>query len=422
MNKSNKCIIICSVLFIILLIASTVSCGLTDSASSSGSKPNSTTSSLLPDSSQSSPAISSPSNNSDEQTPSPTANNSQDPSSPDASDPEKSDFPFVIVFLDVGEGDAAVIICDGHAALIDGGPSSKSSLVYSYLQARSLDHLDFVFATHADEDHIGGLAGALNYATADKVYCSVDNDDTKAFASFKKYVEKQGNTITIPSAGEALQLGSASIYILGPINHVSEDNNNSLVIRIVYKETSFLFTGDMQREEEQDLLESGCVLRSTVLKVGHHGSKNATTYPFLREVLPEYAVISVGDNPYGHPTDDVLSKLRDSDTKVFRTDLQGDIICFSDGVSVSFSVEKNADADTLTPGAAAVPTSVPKTNPTSEPESNTQKYILNTNTKVFHYPRCSSVQQMNEANKKEFEGTRDEVIAMGYRPCGRCNP
>lgn len=173
-------------------------------------------------------------------------------------------------------------------------------------------------------------------------------------------------------------------------------------------------------------MHSPATLGSTVLKVGHHGSDSSTTYPFLREVMPKYAVISVGEgNPYGHPADNTLSRLRDADVTVYRTDLQGDIICSSDGKEVSFSVEHNSDADTLAPpkssnrstGAPATP------EPTSAVEEPADTaYILNKNTKKFHYPSCSSVKKMKESNKLSYTGTRDEVIAMGYKPCGNCHP
>ena len=138
--------------------------------------------------------------------------------------------------------------------------------------------------------------------------------------------------------------------------------------------------------------------------------------------MPEYAVISVGnDNTYGHPTEDTLSRLRDADVKVFRTDLQGTVICVSNGESVSFSVEKNKDADTLTN-----PTEAPKQAPTIPENTNPipagTDYIGNKSTKKFHYVWCNSVKKMKESNKYYYTGTREEMIAKGYEPCGNCHP
>ena len=125
------------------------------------------------------------------------------------------------------------------------------------------------------------------------------------------------------------------------MNDGSDTNNTSIVLKITYGSTAFLFTGDAEREVEQAILNRGADLSATVLKVGHHGSDTSTTYPFLREIMPEYAIISVGEgNSYGHPTDNNLSRLRDADVTVYRTDLNGDIFVTSDGSQFLFLLTK----------------------------------------------------------------------------------
>ena len=149
--------------------------------------------------------------------------------------------------------------------------------------------------------------------------------------------------------------------------------------------------------------------------------------------MPQYAVISVGkDNSYGHPTEEVLSRLRDAEVKTFRTDLQGDIICISDGKNVTFTVERNADADAF--GGigenSTQQTNPPETEPpattqppeTDPPADNGRDYVVNTNTKKFHYPSCSSADDIKDSNRWEYHGTRDDLIGMGYVPCKRCDP
>lgn len=245
-------------------------------------------------------------------------------------------------FLDVGQADAALVLCDNQAMLIDGGNKGDSDFIYTYLKNHDITHLDYIIATHAHEDHVGGLAGALNFATAGIAYCPVTSYNSKAFSNFVKYLDAQGVEITIPSAGDSFMLGSASVEILAPINYPQNGtNNSSIVLKIVYGNTSFLFTGDIEREAEYEILEAGYDLASIALKVAHHGSDTSTTYPFLREVMPTYAIISVGNgNSYGHPAESTLSKLRDADVIVYRTDLNGTIICTSDGETVSFSTTK----------------------------------------------------------------------------------
>lgn len=355
------------------------------------------------------------------------------------------DSSFEVHYIDVGQADSALVLCDGEAMLIDGGNAADSNLIYAYLKKHAVDHLAYIICTHAHEDHVGGLSGALNYATVDVALCPVTSYDSKAFNNFVTYLGKQDVSITVPTAGSSFSLGSATVNVLGPINPSDEPNNTSIVLRIVYGNTSFLFTGDAERDEEQDILNAGYTLKSTVLKVGHHGSDTSTSYPFLREIMPEVGIISVGQgNSYGHPTEDTLSRLRDADVKVYRTDMQGDIVVTSDGKAVTVVPSKNADADTLaSAGAGQNSQEKPSYNSgegtsgnsgaanapaPSEQPANTNPapagtdYVLNTNTHKFHYPNCSSVKQMKDSNKSYYTGTRDEVISMGYDPCGRCNP
>ena len=318
---------------------------------------------------------------------------------------------FEIHFIDVGQGDCSLVLCDGKAMLIDGGESSESSKVYAYLKAHGIDHLDYMVATHAHSDHIGGLSGALNYASVGTAFCPVTEYDSKTFSSLVKYLGNQNVSITVPSADDTFALGSAQVQILGPQRNYDDPNDTSIVLKITYGETSFLFTGDAERTAEADILDAGYDLSATVLKVGHHGSDTSTSYPFLREIMPEYAVIQVGkDNSYGHPTEDTLSRLRDADVKVYRNDLQGTIICTSDGESVTFSTAKNESAQTnptvvVTPG-------------TEEPD-DVGEYIGNKNSKKFHLPTCKN---LPAEKNRVYLSSRQEAIDGGYDPCGNCDP
>jgi len=312
---------------------------------------------------------------------------------------------FVVYFLDVGQAAAAFVYTDGATMLIDGGGSSSSNLIYSFLDRNGIDHLDYIINTHPHEDHVGGLSGALNrVSSVGTVLGSATDYDTRAFESFTRYLNEHNKEITIPNAGESFMLGSAVVEILAPLRDYNDVNNNSIVLKITYGETSFLFKGDAERESELDMVESGIDLSVDVLKVSHHGSDTSTTYPFLRAVMPEIAVISSGvDNQYGHPHDNTLSRLRDADVKVYRTDLQGDIIIRSDGINLTVETQKNADI---------------QTNPT-EPIIEEFTHIGNLSSKKFHKPDCHTLPA--EHNRVHLE-TREHAIDNGFDPCGNCKP
>jgi hypothetical protein len=214
--------------------------------------------------------------------------------------------------------------------------------------------------------------------------------------------------------GDTFTLGEASVTVVA-VNSVPEDTNNtSIVIRIVYGDTSFLFTGDAEQETEEKILESGQDIESTVLKVGHHGSSTSTSQAFLDAVSPTYAVISCGkDNSYGHPHSETLAKLASAGVEVLRTDELGDIYCTSDGTEVTFSYgEYHKDSDT----------SAAEIEEPQQPDTISETYILNTNSRKFHRPDCSSASQISDANREEYTGTREELIEQGYTPCGYCKP
>lgn len=285
---------------------------------------------------------------------------------------------FTIHFIDVGQADSALVTCDGHSMLIDGGNVDDSDLVYSVLERETDGHLDYVVGTHAHEDHIGGLSGAFEAVTADVTYCPVTEYDSKAFRNFKQRAEERGNGLTIPSVGDTFSLGDAEVTVIA-VNSVPDDTNNtSIVLRIVYGETSFLFTGDAEEPAEDVILQSGQDIQSTVLKVGHHGSRTSTSEAFLDTVNPAYAVISCGkDNSYGHPHDITLAKLQSKDIEVFRTDEMGDIYCTSDGKDVTFTYGEYHQA------AESTTTDTVEVEESQQKDTTVSTYVLNTNSMKF---------------------------------------
>ena len=305
-------------------------------------------------------------------------------------------------FLDVGQADSALVRCGEEAMLIDGGNVGDSSYVVSYLKSQNVTHLDYLVASHAHEDHAGGLSGPLNTCTVNHVYCPVTQAEGKYFASLEKYTAAQGLSIEVPQVGDTWSLGDATVTVLGPVREYDNANNTSLVLSVDYGSTSVLFTGDMEQDAEADLLASGADVSATVLKVGHHGSDTSTSEAFLSAVSPSYGVISVGaDNSYGHPAQEVLDRLSRHGVETWITRDRGNITLRSDGTSISFTAEQGA---------------APAASPTASQEED---YIGNRNTQVFHRPSCPNLPR--EENRVAF-ASRQAALEAGYRPCGNCEP
>lgn len=237
-------------------------------------------------------------------------------------------------FIDVGQGDCALLTCGGQSLLIDGGPSDASSKLYSILKTLGLSRLDYIVCTHPDEDHCGGISGALNFAECGTFYCSVTQHDTATFQHLLNYLG--ATLVTVPQLGDQFSLGGATVTFVGPAERTRDTNEGSLVCRVDLGSVSFLFTGDAGEESEWAMVTSGLNLDADVLKVGHHGSVGASSERFLQAVTPDYAVISVGaDNSYGHPAEEALSRLEKSGARILRTDELGSILFTTDGTSLS---------------------------------------------------------------------------------------
>lgn len=248
-------------------------------------------------------------------------------------------FGLEVHFLDVGQGDCAVVLCEGESMVIDGGPKAASRMVYSYiLDTLGLRHIDYVVSTHPHIDHVGGLASVLNAVPVDLLLTPALEWDSKAFRSMMEYAALQGTAVVIPGEGDTLQLGSATVTVLHcwpEAIAMGRTNDASIVLRIDYGETSFLFTGDAEEWAEYMMVDAGVNLKADVLKVSHHGSYTASTEEFVKKVHPAFAVISCGKgNEYGHPHDVVMNRLAAVNCTVLRTDLLGTVVLRSDGTTV----------------------------------------------------------------------------------------
>ena len=243
-----------------------------------------------------------------------------------------------IHFLDVGQADATLVICDGYTMLIDTGLDEQGTKLQNYLQKQGIDRLDYLVLTHPDADHIGSADVIMTKFEIGTIFISNFEKETKTYKNLFKLIEDNQIKYLTPAVGNVYVLGSATFQILGPNREYEDPNDASITLLITHGENTFLFTGDAEKEAEKDMLSNGLSVAADVYHVGHHGSKTSTSEVLLDAVMPRYAVISCGvDNAYGLPDAEVLNHLREREIKVYRTDEQGTIIAISNGEKITFN-------------------------------------------------------------------------------------
>ena len=339
----------------------------------------------------------------------------------------------IVRFLDVGQGNSVLVECDGEYMLIDGGDYDYSSYVVAYLKNQGVETLKYMVVSHYDSDHLSGCVGALRAFDVETVICPDYEGDTKTYYTFAEDVVTYADATIHPEVGDTYEIGDAMFTVICPQEaNYNDENDNSVGIRLVFGNNSFLICGDAGEDSEEDIVESGIEVQSDVFLANHHGSSSSNTYDFLQLVQPEVVVISCGyDNSYGHPAKATMNRLQNTGADLYRTDLQGELIAVSDGNTITWNVEPSNDfrcgEDVVTEGvekSTSVTTGTVNGSDTSSSSSNLSTaattYILNTNSGKFHLPSCSSVDDMDESNKKEVSSTISEMEAQGYSPCGRC--
>lgn len=253
-------------------------------------------------------------------------------------------------FIDVGQGDCTLIQTEAQNVLVDAGERGNGDAIIAYLRAQKVDSLDLVVATHPHSDHIGSMPEVLGEFPAKEIlFANVPEKLTPTSRIYEKLLDKidsENIPVTEAAPGLRYDLGSgALITVLGPVSGDADDlNNTSVVFRLDYGSTAFMFTGDAEKASEREILAgSPRGLRADVLKLGHHGSSTSTTQEWLDAVKPNIAVALMGaDNEYGHPHRETVEKLAKADITLYRSDLHGTIVIGSDGDTLSVSTEKAA--------------------------------------------------------------------------------
>lgn len=254
-----------------------------------------------------------------------------------------------VYIIDVGQGESILISTEERSMLIDAGENDKGDEVLDFIHDLGLEQLDYVLATHPDSDHIGGMDTVLeNIDVTEGVFFGEMPDKliptTKTYEDVLDVIEEKDIPLFTALAGDTIDLGSGAVLtVLGPVDPQAADNKNdtSVVTRLDFGESSFLFNGDQEEDMEQQLLQSGADLDCDMMTMGHHGSSTSSSQQYLDAVTPEYASISCGrGNQYGHPHDETIEKLEAMGVEYYRTDVNGNITFTSDGEDISVRTEK----------------------------------------------------------------------------------
>lgn len=240
-----------------------------------------------------------------------------------------------IHFIDTGNSDAILIINNGEAMLIDGADNDDEEFLVRYLKDYGITELEYLIATHAHADHVGGLDAVVSNLHVNTVFVANGDADTKTYRDFINAVMDKGLTPSVPLEDSQFPLGNAYFKVMNT-NGGGDTNNQSLVVEYINGEDKALFMGDAEEEVEKEILSK--VEQVDLLKVGHHGSRTSTSQEFLDKVNPTYAVITCGEgNSYGHPHQETLDKLEG--VEVHRTDKCSTIIFKSTGHGITTDCE-----------------------------------------------------------------------------------
>lgn len=246
-------------------------------------------------------------------------------------------------FIDVGQGDCTLILCGGKTILVDAGEAGESQTVINHIRNLGIKKLDCIIGTHPHSDHIGSMSYVMRaFKVGDVIIPEIPEKFAPTTVCFEKLldaIERKAENAYYSNVGDKYTYGDMEFQILAP-NRVYSDqketscdmNNMSVVVKLKYKDTSVMLTGDACFASEKDMLKNKYDYSADILKVGHHGSGSSSSDAWLDAVSPKYAVISCGkNNDYGHPHKQTTSKLKKRKIEFYRTDLCGDIVFESDG-------------------------------------------------------------------------------------------
>lgn len=248
-------------------------------------------------------------------------------------------------FIDVGQGDCELIKTRNKAVLIDCGEKEYYADVISYIKSQGIELIDYVIVTHPHSDHAGGMSYILDEFDIGTVIMPKIQESviptTSTYIRLLKSIDNNNITVEYADTGKEYAIDDIKMTVLSPVKDYDDLNNYSVAVKLVHGENSFLFTGDIEKEAENDIMEKNYDISADVLKIAHHGSSTSSQKKFINAVSPHYAVIEVGSpNSYNHPHKETVQLLENKDITIYRTDLYGTIVFVSDGKTFNILTEK----------------------------------------------------------------------------------
>ena len=335
--------------------------------------------------------------------------------------------PFLVRVLDVGQGLAVLVRADGGNALFDAGSRISGAGVVRALKKDGIRTLDFVSASHYDDDHAGGVPGVLHGIECRKLLLPDYTARGATYTSCLEAAEDTDTEIVYPKVGDSFLLGGASVQVIGPERFdMEEENDRCLAYRIDYGDCHVLVCGDAEEREESFISRSLQPGGHVIYVVDHHGSYTSSTEAFLSAAGPEAAILSCGTfNEFAHPHRQALERIRRSGAALYRTDLQGTVTVCSDGNGIWTELTPCQDfSEGKYPEEAPEEENKPEedviTGETIDPSE--ASFVCNRGSFVFHYPDCENVPKIHSWNLGYTSAEREKVLEYGYKACRNCRP
>lgn len=309
----------------------------------------------------------------------------------------KTDSSLELHFIDVGQGDCALVLSENASMLIDAGTKESGHKITEYIKSKGVETLDYFVGTHPHDDHLGGAARVIRELSPKTVFMTEEFSDAYFYEELIDTLIKENISVTVPEIGCKYREEDFDFKFISPVEDFNDTNDNSLVLMLNFGKTNMLFMGDAEKNVEEKLMEEE-TLKADVLKVGHHGSRYASNYDFLRAVEPVAAVIqSEKGNMYGHPHEEAIERLGEVGANILRCDELGTIVLKSDGEKIYYNDEALIKKEVI----------------------KQISYIGNKKSHIFHRDTCKNLPKASNGVKLN---SREEAIILGYSACKGCNP